>query len=98
MIEVRFHPAAVDDLTRAMRYYEQHQLGLGQKLRNEVLASIQRIGENPQVYPLIRKDLRRCLVHRFPFSIVYRIENQPSVLVLVIRHHRQDPSHGAART
>jgi plasmid stabilization system protein ParE len=36
-------------------------------------------------------------VHRFPFSIVFRLINDDTIRILVIRHHRRHPRFGLSR-
>jgi hypothetical protein len=35
-------------------------------------------------------DVRRALLHRFPYSLVYEVMNADDIVVLACRHVRQD--------
>ncbi|MBT8447142.1 MAG: type II toxin-antitoxin system RelE/ParE family toxin [Gammaproteobacteria bacterium] len=58
---------------------------------------IDRIAGSPHQFPKVKGDIRRCFVRRFPFSVLYRIVDDKTVRVLVIRHHRQNPDFGLER-
>ena len=45
----------------------------------------------------VEQGIRRYFVHRFPFSILYRIVDEKILRVLVIRHHRRHPEFGIQR-
>ncbi len=49
------------------------------------------------MYAIVKRGMRRCLVHRFPYAVLFRIVSEGTVRVLVIRHHRRHPSFGLGR-
>ena len=67
-----FHPAAEKDFQDAVDYYDESEAGLGDEFDLEVLATISRIVNHPDAWPLYSHRTRRCLCNRFPYSIVYR--------------------------
>lgn len=53
---------------------------------------IKNIASSPNLYPIITNNIRRCLLHRFPFSIFYSVvENK--VVILSIAHQHRKPNH-----
>lgn len=88
-MKVEYHPSTVTDLNKAISHYETKQPGLGAELRSEIGRSVKRIAKSPYLYPEVSGEIRRCLVHRFPFSILYRILADEKIRVLVIWHHRR---------
>ena len=58
-----------------MSYYEAEQLELGQRFKNEVRKAVERISEYPKAWSIERREIRKCLLHKFPFKIMYLIEN-----------------------
>jgi len=48
------------------------------------------IQQNPLLYPVIRKEARRALVHRFPYGILYLLYEKKAVVVGVF-HASRDP-------
>ena len=96
-MKVEYHPSTITDLNRAVDFYQRQRIGLGDELRDEIYQTIARIAENPLIYCPITGQIRRCFVHRFPFSILYRVFGDDVLRVLVIRHHRQHPHFGMGR-
>jgi len=37
-------------------------------------------------------DVRRCLVNRFPFGVLYSVE-PTSIFVIAVMHHRRRPDY-----
>ena len=96
-MKLEYHPATASDLNRAIAFYDSQRPGLGAECRSEVYDAINRIREAPARYRIVEDEVCRRLVHRFPFSILYRVIGNDVVRILVIRHHRQRASFGQAR-
>ena len=92
-----FHPEAEVDFLEAINYYEGCAQGLGLDFSLEVYTSIQLITQHPRAWTTHEGDIRRCLIHRFPFGILYSIENQ-SILILAVMNLRQEPGYWKSRT
>lgn len=69
-----FHPETETELNKAIEYYEEIQENLGCDFAVEVYSTIERIITYPKVWQVIEDDIRRSLVRRFPFGILYSIE------------------------
>ena len=96
-MRVDYHPLAVSDLNEAVEYNNQQRFELGDQLRSEVYAAIGRVCANPNLFPVVEFGVRRCLVHRFPYSVLFRVIDEDAVLILVIRHQRRHPGFGLDR-
>ena len=72
MKPVRFHPAAEAEMVAAAVYYEQQLADLGKRFLISVQEAVTKIQINPQLYPVIDLDARRCLPKTFPFGVLYR--------------------------
>lgn len=95
-MKVEYHPATASELNNAVARYNNLHNGLGDSLRSEVYAAIDRIIDNPTIYPEV-DGVRRTLVRRFPYSVLYRLLVNKRIRVLVIRHHKRRPEYGAGR-
>lgn len=95
---VRFHPDAAAELDAAAVWYETEQAGLGQAFISEVSKGIAAIEEAPTSWPTARNQraIRRFLLARFPFAILFRA-NALGVLVLAVAHTRRRPFYWRAR-
>ena len=94
---VQYHPLTASDLNSAIAYYNQERAGLGEDFRSEVHAAIDRVLSNPLHFAIVEHDIRRCFVRRFPYAVLFRILNDETLRVLVIRHHRRHPGFGLKR-
>ena len=61
-----FHPEARLEYKEAAVFYERRQPGLGAAFTIEIEAAIDRILEAPDRWPVIERDVRRCLTHVSP--------------------------------
>ncbi len=84
-----FHPAAEAELIQAIDYYEECEQNLGYDFALEVYNSIQRIIAYPKAWPALTHGIRRSLVRRFPYGILYTIENDEIIILAVMNLHRE---------
>ncbi len=87
-----FHPEAEKEFVAAIGYYEQRERGLGLDFSREVYATIRSAVEHPRLWPLIDKEIRRCLVHRFPYGVLYSVESA-GIFILAVMHLHRDPDY-----
>jgi len=79
MKPVVFLPEAEQEMLEAAKYYESQATDLGIDFLSEVERAVNSIAELPMTWPVIEGELRRRLVRRFPFGILYRIEPEEIV-------------------
>lgn len=94
---VHFRPDAETDVADASAWYETQRIGLGGEFLDEILKTCDSIAENPQMYPLVHRETRRVVIHKFPFGIYYRIENG-MVAIIAVMHGSRDPNKWKNRT
>lgn len=83
-----FHPDAEAEFNKAIEYYEEIESGLGFDFAIEVYSTIQRSIAFPNTWPVIDGEIRRSLVRRFPFGILYAQENEGIYIAAVMNLHR----------
>ena len=93
---VQVRRAAELDVAEAQLWYETQRSGLGAELHSEVSQVIDRLAETPLIYQTVYRDVRRAIVHRFPYLLWYRILGE-EVTVLACTHGGQDPSKVISR-
>ncbi len=86
----KFHPAARQELREAIAFYDGRAIGLGQQFLDEVEFAIRRIREVPTTWPKLSQTVRRCVLHRFPYSVLYR-ESKGGIEIVAIMHQRRHP-------
>jgi hypothetical protein len=84
-----FHPEAEAEFVEAIAYYESCESGLGLDFATEVHAAIQRIRAFPMAWQVMEGDIRRALVHRFPYGLLYTPEEDRIWIIAVMNLHRQ---------
>jgi len=91
-----FHSEAARELDAAIDYYEDCAPGLGLDFSVEVQAAIKRLLLFPAACPRLVDDVRRCLVNRFPYGILYRQEGE-QIHIIAIMHLSRDPQYWRKR-
>ena len=87
-----FHPDAEEEFFEAIEYYEECQVGLGHDFAVEIQNVLQRSMDFPSAYPLVHDEIRRSLVHRFPYAILYAAEEE-NVFVVEVMHLCKHPDY-----
>ena len=95
-MRVYFHPDARAELDHAVDYYDGCRVGLGLEFAEEVYAAVTRIVRHPQAWSPLSKNTRQCLLHRFPYGVVYRIATD-SVLIIAVADLRRRPGYWKGR-
>ena len=82
-----------------MQSLESSELGLGHQCAIEIVAAVERIKANPGMWPIMDHQVRRCLVHRFPYGVIYSVDEQRSrVLILAVMHLHRQPNYWSGRS
>lgn len=85
----RFHPEAERELNEAVEYYEDVESALGYVLSVEIYSAIQRAVAYPRAWPVLDGDVRRALVRRFPYGVLYSEEEDTLLVIAVMNLHRE---------
>lgn len=91
-----FHKSAREELNKSVDYYRDCEIDLGYDFLEEVFAAIKRIQAYPEAWSPFSSKTRRCLVHRFPYFVVYRIINNEIQIVAIANSH-QKPNYWQKR-
>lgn len=84
------------ELLDAAQYYEIQARGLGSEFLDKIETAILDIREAPERWPIIRANIRRRLVHRFPYALLYRVEPD-AIIILATMHLRRRPDYWVGR-
>lgn len=91
------NPEAEVDLDEAKAWYDAQRLGLGDELLNCVSEVFDRLRRTPRLYGKVFQELRLALVRRFPYAVIYRIDDD-QITVVAVYHTRRDPRGWQSRT
>jgi len=47
--------------------------------------------ENPLLFPIIHKEMRKATLRSFPYSIIYEVHNPDVILVVAVMHQKRNP-------
>jgi plasmid stabilization system protein ParE len=94
---VIFTPRASDELIDAQDWYENEARGLGRRFRAAVDTVIVRMSANPRQFPVIYKSIRRALLRRFPYALMFVIEADETLTVIACFHGSRDPARWQER-
>ena len=92
-----FHPDAEAEFVRAVEFYEEREEGLGHDLAVEIYSTIERILAQPKAWLVMEDNIRRSLVRRFPYGILY-VEDADEIFVVAVMHLHRDPDYWKHRT
>jgi plasmid stabilization system protein ParE len=89
-VKIRFLSRASDELAEAVHYYNEQRPGLGNELLSELDSTLATMEAFPSAWPVIRNDVRRALLARFPYAVLYRA-NESEITVAAFMDLRSDP-------
>ena len=96
MIPYRFLPPAEEEMIEAALFYNDASPGLGSDFLDDVQRAIDRLSAYPHSGEPIDSRLRRTLLYRFPFSLIYAVEPDGFVIIAVA-HHGRAPGYWRSR-
>lgn len=94
-MKIRFLEAAQSEFDEAIDYYEEQRGGLGFEFAAEVEQALERIYHYPDAWSQLSLQMRRCVINRFPYSVIYVIRTE--IIIVAIQHHHQEPESWRSR-
>ena len=95
-MRVIFTRIARQELEDAARYYELEYSGLGRRFKEEVRKAALRIAEYPKAWSIERGEVRKCLLHKFPYKLMYSVE-EDHIIVIAVAHQHRKPDYWVGR-
>ena len=95
-MRLEFHPEAELELIEAAAYYELQVPGLGERFEAEVRRATDLLLEHPEIGQSVDPDLRRFVLPRFPFTLLYSATSE-SLRIEVVAHQTRLPSYWRTR-
>ncbi|MBK9016831.1 MAG: hypothetical protein IPM82_23745 [Saprospiraceae bacterium] len=78
---------AHQSLWEAMDWYEGQSKGLGSELSQEFYDTLKKLNENPQRFMVVFAPFRRVLLKRFPYKIVFAVDEPHQRVVVAALWH-----------
>lgn len=96
-MKVVFSALAAKELQDTREYYELEFAGLGERFVTEVKLAIERIVQYPTAWSVERGDVRRNILPRFPYKLLYSVEPD-HIFVIAIAHQHRKPDYWVDET
>ena len=91
------HPKVYSDIAQVMEYYEQvASADLADEFYAELRQLMREAAKRPESFPIRERDIRRANMRRFPYHFLFRMTSD-AIRILVVRHHKREPSLGTGR-
>ena len=87
---------AVEELKDAVEFYELQLEGLGKRFNHEIKSALRSIKKNPDTWPIESGDIKKFILHKFPYKILYSIEAD-YIYVIAIAHMHRRPQYWIKR-
>ena len=91
-----FHRLAAYELNEAAQYYDLEEPGLGAAFLEEVDRCLQSIQAAPEAGAILRGTIRRRLLRRFPYALLYKIKSS-RIRILAVMNLRRRPTYWVGR-
>lgn len=88
-MKVIFSSYARDELEDAFNYLELEFEGLGRRFKSEVRSAAKLIARHPPAWSVERGEVRKCLLHKFPYKLLYSIETDHIFIIAIAHQHRK---------
>jgi plasmid stabilization system protein ParE len=95
-MNVRFFTLAQREVDAAVLWYEQQAEGLSRDFLDELDRVVRLVKTYPHMAIQIESDIRRFLFTRFPYSLIYGLDEDTIVVIAIAHQHRQ-PRYWADR-
>jgi plasmid stabilization system protein ParE len=95
-MKVRFLSLAQQELDDAVAWYSNQAAGMGKEFLDELDRAVRRVVAYPLSCPEIDPGLRRCLLARFPYGLIYG-EDGDTIVVVAVAHLHRSPRYWTNR-
>lgn len=97
MANIAFHPEAAAEFEQALCWYSERSEQAAKGFDEAVSKALSDIEQAPERWPLIdRRHRLKILEKRFPYHIIYRVDDD-FLTVIAVAHHRRKPRYWQGR-
>lgn len=90
VFKLEIRPLAKNDLFEVVEWYKTIGDVLSIQFLNEVQFFLNLICENPNLFQSAGRQCRRANLSKFPYKIIYKVEDE-IVVVIALLHHKRRP-------
>ena len=96
MLRVIYQPDAEAELLEAVLFYGSREEGVEDPFLATINFHVREIASAPQRFPRVGRDIRRCVVRKYPFIIFFK-DHPDHVRILAIAHTSRRPYYWRRR-
>ena len=96
MGRLEVHRLAERELNEAAQYYDLENPGLGSSFLAEVDRCLESIEAHPEAGAILRGSVRRRLLRRFPYALLYKIKPD-TIRILAVMNLKRRPTYWVGR-
>lgn len=89
-MKLAFRPLAAEELAEARAWHELQGRGLGGEFMRSVEVAVAQIARFPDAGAMVSDEIRRAVLRKFPYSLLYSMEGGLVIILGCIHQHR-DP-------
>lgn len=93
---IKLLPEASRDVEGAFRWYERQRKGRGYDFLLAFEATVESLRRLPEGHELLASRTRKALLRRFPYLVLYALE-EDRIVVTAVFHARRDPHRWSGR-
>ncbi len=87
---IHLHPDAEIEFKESVIWYQKQQAGTDLEFVRCIDEAVQKIKRNPRQFPKVYKNLRRVVVKKFPFIILYDF-SETEIKIYAVFHSKRNP-------
>lgn len=96
-MRIEFSDEARAEFRDGENYYERQAPGLGGRFRADVRDALKRMRHWPLAAPIERGEIRRMILSRFPYKLLYSVEAD-CIYIIAVAHLHRAPEYWIGRT
>jgi plasmid stabilization system protein ParE len=89
MISIEIRDEAQAEIYTAVAFYEERRQGLGLQFLLSLDAVFERIRRQPRAFPVIDGSVRRAMLRRFPYAVIFDLEEDRATILAAFHDRRQ---------
>jgi len=93
---LKYHPAARREIKASHSWYVRQSEQAADGFYEELLPALDRVHQQPQLYPPHLSGTQRAVLDQYPFSIIYR-ELSQEIQIIAVAHAKRRPGYWAKR-
>ncbi|MSR57048.1 MAG: type II toxin-antitoxin system RelE/ParE family toxin [Planctomycetaceae bacterium] len=93
---LRMSSSADAEFSEAIAWYDERSRRVAIRFADEFEKGIESIRQHPESHALVKDGFRCCKLSRFPYGLVYTIENS-GILIVAVMHLCRGPEYRKER-